>query len=103
MLVLVKCVIFEGRTTPATASDTTSRITHVREGQVLGSWRAVDGRIGFALLNITAMAMVPTLLKAAFPSSRHIDVDEVVAVESVSDAFQQLQSPDSGESRQTGT
>jgi hypothetical protein len=103
MLVLVKCVIFEGPTTPATASDTTSRITHVREGQVLGAWRAVDGRIGFALLNITAMTMVPTLLKVAFPGSRHIDVDEVVAVDSVSDAFQQLQSPDSGTSRQTGS
>ena len=103
MLVLVKCVIFEGCTAPATASDTPSRISRVREGQVLGAWRAVDGRIGFALLNITAMTMVPTLLKGAFPSSRHIDVDEVVAVESVSYAFQQLQSPDSGKSRQTGT
>ena len=103
MLVLVKCVIFEGHTVPATAGDTTPRITHVREGQVLGSWRAVDGRIGFALLDITAMTMVPTLLKEAFPSSRHIDVAEVVAVETVSSAFQEMQSTDSGKARQTGT
>ena len=103
MLVLVKCVIFDGSSTLAAAGDTTSRITHVREGQVLGAWRAVDGRIGFALLSITSMAMIPTLLKAAFPSVRHIDVDEVVAVESVSDAFREAQPPDSGDSRQTGT
>ena len=103
MLVLVRCVIFDGRTTPATTGETTPRITHVREGQVLGAWRAVDGRIGFALLNITSMAMVSSLLKEAFPCARHIDVNEVVAVEAVSDAFQQMQSPDSGKSRQTGT
>jgi hypothetical protein len=103
MLVLVKCVIFDGRTTLATVGDTTPRITHVREGQVLGAWRAVDGRIGFALLNLTAMTMVPTLLEEAFPNSRHIDVDEVVAVDAVSSSFQQMLSTDSGKSRQTGT
>ena len=102
MLVLVKCVIFEGHTTPATARDTPSRISHVREGQVLSAWRAVDGRIGFALLNITAMTMVPTLLNEAFPNARHIDVSEIVAVESDSDAFQNPQSRNSGKSRQTG-
>lgn len=83
MLVMVKCVIFDGPRSQDATGDATPRITHVHEGQVLGAWRAVEGRIGFALLNITSMAMVATLLKEAFPGARHIDVEEVLAVESV--------------------
>jgi len=101
MQVLVKCVIFDGRA-PANAAARATRITHVREGQVLGAWRAVDGRIGFALLDVDSMAMVSTLLKEAFPGARHIDVEEVVAVESVT-AYHGVQSSDTENTRQTGT
>lgn len=82
MLVMVRCVIFDGRAAPSVAGGDVPRITHVREGQVLGAWRAIDGRIGFALLDISSMTMVDQLLRAAFPSARHIDVDDVVAVAS---------------------
>ena len=103
MLVLVRCVIFDGRSIQIAAGDTTPRITHVREGQVLGAWRAVDGRIGFALLSITSMTMVSALLSEAFPGARHIDVNEVIVVESVVGTNQQQSPRVSGESRQTGT
>jgi hypothetical protein len=104
MQVLVKCVIFDGR--PLTADPPrrrAARITSVRDGQVLGAWRAVDGRIGFALLDIASMAMVPALLNEAFPDARHIDVDEVVAVEAVAAASHVHQPPAGGTSRQTGS
>lgn len=103
MLVLVRCVIFDGRSIQIAAGDTTPRITHVREGQVLGAWRAVDGRIGFALLSITSMTMVSALLSEAFPDARHIDVNEVIAVEPVAGALQSQQPPATGDARQTGT
>lgn len=102
MQVLVKCVIFEGRTQKVDSSARSTRITHVREGQVLGAWRAVDGRIGYALLDVSSMAMVSTLLMEAFPDARHIDIDEVVSVNTVS-AYPQTQAPDAGDTRQTGT
>jgi hypothetical protein len=103
MQVLVKCIIFDGRSMPAGTGERTPRIARVREGQVLGAWRAVDGRIGFALLDISSMAMVPSLLNDAFPGARHIDIDEVVAVEEVADGVQYKQAPATGGTRQTGT
>lgn len=104
MLVMVRCVIFDGYRAPDGAGDSAPRITHVHEGQVLAAWRAVEGKVGFALLNVSSMAMISTLLKDAFPDARHIDVDEVTAVEAVADAIlQQKLPPTSGESRQTGT
>jgi hypothetical protein len=103
MQVLVKCVIFEGRKPPAGDAERAPRIARVREGQVLGAWKAVDGRIGYALLDISSMAMVSGLLYDAFPVARHIDVDEVIAVEAVAGSTQQMQSPAVGETRQTGT
>jgi hypothetical protein len=103
MQVLVKCVIFEGRKAQAADAERAPRIARVREGQVLGAWRAVDGRIGFALLDISSMAMVSGLLYDSFPGARHIDVDEVIAVEAVADSTQPMQSPATGKARQTGT
>ena len=97
MLVMVKCVVYDGRRSQTSASEATPRITHVREGQVLGAWRAVDGRVGYALLEVTAMPMIANLLRAAFPDARHVDVDEVLAVESVADAVQQQRPQASGE------
>ncbi|HEX5164806.1 MAG TPA: hypothetical protein VFV93_05375 [Thermomicrobiales bacterium] len=104
MLVMVKCMIFEGSGELPAAGTAAPRITHVREGQVLGAWRATEGRVGYALLDITSMAMVATLLKHAFPTARHIDVDEILAVEpSPAAGAQRRDRSSSGDSRQTGT
>jgi hypothetical protein len=104
MQVMVKCVIFDSGGEQSPAGTAAPRITHVHEGQVLGAWRATEGRIGFALLDISSMAMVSTLLKEAFPTARHIDVDEILAVEP-SPAAHQLRRDRSSptDSRQTGT
>lgn len=104
MLVMVRCVIFDGHRAPADTGNATARITRVREGQVLSAWRSVEGRIGVALLNVPSMGMISTLLNEAFPNARHIDVDEVLAVEAVeAPGQQQKQPPAAGESRKTGT
>lgn len=103
MQVLVKCVVFDGRSSAAGDAGRAPRIARVRDGRVLGAWRAVDGRIGFALLDITSRTMVASLLSEAFPGARHIDIDEVVAVEAVTDAVQRIQTPSTGTTRQTGT
>lgn len=99
MLVMVRCVIFDGRVV-SSAADEGARITHVREGQLLGAWRAVEGRIGFALLDISSMTMVDRLLREAFPTARHIDIEDVV---SVSPNARQQPPTSADSTRQTGT
>ena len=104
MQVMVKCVIFDAGGAQPSTGTAAPRIMHVHEGQVLGAWRATEGRIGFALLDITSMAMVSTLLKAAFPTARHIDVDEILAVEPSPTASQSRHDRSAPtDSRQTGT
>jgi hypothetical protein len=104
MQFMVKCIIFDAAGKRPSSGSAAPRITHVHEGQVLGAWRATEGRIGFALLDITSMAMVSTLLREAFPTARHIDVDEILAVEPVPVATQPRRDrPSSTDSRQTGT
>jgi hypothetical protein len=103
MLVMVKCVIFDGQRAATMDDDTARRISHVHEGQVVAAWRAVDGRVGFALLNVASMAVISPLLHAAFPGARHVDVEEVLAVESVGDIEYLPGQATPGAQRKTGS
>lgn len=103
MLVIVRCVIFEGNRSPSPANDPEQRISHVHEGEVLAAWRATEDRIGVVLLSTTSMATIPSLLHEAFPSARHIDIEDVMPVEAVTPATDAIESPISSDTRQTGT
>lgn len=102
MLVMVRCVIFGGQRA-GSVGDGPRRITHVHEGRVLGAWRAVDGRIGFALLDVASMAMISALLSEAFHDARHIDIEEVLAVTDVADSVRHERPSPSSKQRQTGS
>jgi hypothetical protein len=103
MLVMVRCVIYDGQRAESDDADAERRIAHVHEGQVRGAWRAIDGRIGFALLHVASTSMIASLLIDSFPGSRHVDVVEVLAVDSISDVSS-LQHPSTpGKQRKTGS
>jgi hypothetical protein len=97
-------MIFDGQRERADDGDDNSRISHVREGRVVGAWRAVDGNVGYALLDVDSPAMISRLLSSAFPTARHIDVAEVVLVNSTAEiVVDDMPRTATGESRATGS
>lgn len=104
MLVIVRCVIYDGDRTTATTDASRPQLPRVHEGEVLAAWRAIEDRTGIALLSITSTAVIPTLLDAAFPNARHIHVEDVLSVKSVTDVSQRVTELDSSDdSHRTGS
>ena len=106
MLVMVRCMIFDGQRERANDGDDSdsSRISHVREGRLIGAWRAADGNVGYALLDVVSPAMISRLLSGAFATARHIDVAEVVLVNAMAGTLaDDMPRTEAGESRATGS
>ena len=104
MLVMVRCTIFDGVREQVTRDSDLVRSAHAREGRVLAAWRAVEGNAGYVVLDVPSAARISVLLRDAFPDARHIDVVEVVMVESVaSDNEADLSQTTLSASRATGS